>query len=253
MRRMPKNNLFYEDADQTAGTSGWLTTFNDLVTLLMVFFVLVFSTSSIDTNRLKDFSGALQSGFGVLRQGGKAPVAVVDSGRPIDLDAGDQRRTADIRSDPLPGRNYEVVRQIQALDDLEGIQVSFYDQGVLINLEGKFLFDFGQAVLQPQSIALLGKVADAIRGISDPVRIEGHTDNVPIHTRKYPSNWELSAARAVQVLRYFVEREALEPARFSAVGYGDARPRFPNDTAERRSMNRRVEIILVTEIGGEDV
>ena len=250
---MVRNAADTASENQGTGTSGWLTTFNDLVTLLMVFFVLVFSTSSIDTNRLKDFSGALQSGFGVLQQGRQAPVQVVDSDQPIRHDAGQQQPAVEDLPAPASKDADEIVHRFRALEELAGIQVTSCEQGILITVEGNILFDFGKADLHLRSAALLGKIADAIRTGNDPVRIEGHTDNVPIQTRRYPSNWELSTARAVQVLRYFVEQQSLAPARFSAVGYGDARPRFPNDTAEHRSKNRRVEIILVTEHGGEDV
>ena len=250
---MVKNAADTASENQGTSTSGWLTTFNDLVTLLMVFFVLVFSTSSIDTNRLKDFSGALQSGFGVLQQGRQAPVQVVDSGQPIRHDAVQQEPAVEDPPAPASKDADEIVDRFRALEDLAGIQVTSCEQGILITVEGNILFDFGKADLHQRSAALLGKIADAFRTGNVPVRIEGHTDNVPIQTRRYPSNWELSTARAVQVLRYFVEQQSLAPARFSAVGYGDARPRFPNDTAEHRSKNRRVEIILVTEHGGEDV
>ncbi len=250
---MEKNESTFSGEHQDTNTSGWLTTFNDLVTLLMVFFVLVFSTSSIDNTVLKEFSGALQSGFGVLRQGRQAPVQVVDLEQPIEQQDSSPRPATTDNLHPSSGHTEEVAHRIQALNDMEGIQVTSSDQGIHITLEGNILFDFGKADLYPQSAALLTRIADAIRDMNLSVRIEGHTDNVPIQTRRYPSNWELSTARAVQVLRHFVERESLAPDRFSAVGYGDARPRYANDTAEQRSRNRRVEVILVTKNGGNDV
>ena len=250
---MEKSESTFSGEHQDSNTSGWLTTFNDLVTLLMVFFVLVFSTSSIDNNVLKEFSGALQSGFGVLREGRQTPVQVVDLEQPIEQQDSSPQPAITAHSDPSSGSTEEVAHQIEALNDMEGIQVTTGDQGIHITLEGNILFDFGKADLHQQSTTLLTRIADAIRGMKNPVRIEGHTDNVPIQTRRYPSNWELSTARAVQVLRHFVESEALAPDRFSAVGYGDARPRYANDTAELRSRNRRVEVILVTKNGGNNV
>ena len=241
------------DERPSANTTGWLTTFNDLVTLLMVFFVLVFSTSSIDTSRLKDFSGALQSGFGVLRQGRQAPVQVVDSDQPVVPESRPEIRENEEKAQTTAVDAAGIDPRFKALDEMAGIQVGNCDQGILITLEGQLLFDFGKADLHPHSHPLMGNIAAVIRDGRYPIQIEGHTDNVPIQTRRYPSNWELSTARAVQVLRHFVEREGLAPHRFSAVGYGDARPRFDNTTAEGRTMNRRVEIILVTENGGKDV
>ena len=95
----------------------------------------------------------------------------------------------------------------------------------------------------------MDKVAAVIQNIRNPVRIEGHTDNVPIATRRFPSNWELSTARAVQVLKYFIAAGEIDPSRLSAVGYGEAKPVLPNNTPENRTKNRRVEIVLVTEDG----
>ena len=230
-------------------TTGWLTTFNDLITLLMVFFVLVFSTSSIDTNNLKEFSAALQSGFGVLQQGNRVPIRVVDAGKPVHYETDWRRQVADAHQPQSPNIPAGVDPAFEALDELAGIQVSYRDQGILVTLEGHILFDLGKADLHPQSYPLLRKVADAIRPGEGPVRIEGHTDNVPIQTRRYPSNWELSTARAVNVLRHFVEREALAPGRFSAVGYADARPRFSMGGKMSRKLLIVVLAVLVLIVG----
>ena len=100
---------------------------------------------------------------------------------------------------------------------------------------------------------MLNQIAKAIKKVSKPVRVEGHTDNVPIQTRRFPSNWELSVARAVNVVKYFAEVSNIDPHRLSAVGYGESRPIIANDTASNRVQNRRVEILLITEDKEENV
>ena len=109
------------------------------------------------------------------------------------------------------------------------------------------LFDFGKADINPGGLAFLDKMATLIHKIPHPVRVEGHTDNVPIHTARFPSNWELSIARAVSVVKYIAGSGKINPQRLSAVGYGETRPLVPNDSAVHRTRNRRVEIVIATE------
>ena len=128
-----------------------------------------------------------------------------------------------------------------------GINVSYSDQGAHITFEDFLLFDFGKANINPGGLAFLDKMAALIEKIPYPVRVEGHTDNVPIHTARYPSNWELSIARAVNVVKYFAQSGKINPQRLSAVGYGQTRPLVLNDSPVNRTRNRRVEIVIVTE------
>jgi chemotaxis protein MotB len=137
-------------------------------------------------------------------------------------------------------------------DDL-GIQVMHSDDGTRLVFEDQVLFDFGKDAINPEGFPLLDKIAQALIDVPYRLRVEGHTDNVPIQTKRFPSNWELSAARAVNVVKYFVRVSKLDPQRLSAVGYGDSRPVAPNDTSFNRAKNRRVEILLLTEGKEENV
>ena len=232
---------------QAQNNMGWLTTFNDLVTLLMVFFVLVFTMSSIDAVRIKDFKTSLQSGLGVLEAGKQLAVGFTSPVKP--------RHTPQPLNPSTDTNNTqsEVANRVEdTLTSLEsefGIKATFSKKGVLISLDDSILFDFGRAEINASGYPVLDKIAAVIQNIRNPVRIEGHTDNVPIATRRFPTNWELSTARAVQVLKYFIAAGQIEPRRLSAVGYGEAKPVSPNDTPENRTKNRRVEIVLVTEDG----
>ena len=233
--------------ENSDGGPGWLTTFNDLITLLMVFFVLIFTMGSVDTKMLQEFQYALQTGLGILGEGSKVSIAVTNFGRNSNeeqllIQAEGEVEPVDEQEDTLP-----IEEALKAFTAEPGINVRYSNQGAHITFEDFLLFDFGQADMNPGGLAFLDKMGDLIQKIPFPVRVEGHTDNVPIHTARYPSNWELSIARAVSVVKYFAESGKINPQRLSAVGYGATRPLVPNDSRENRTRNRRVEIVLATE------
>ncbi len=214
----------------------WLTTFNDMITLLMVFFVLLFSMGSMDTGRFRNFRNGLQSALGVLYEGRHAPVGIIAA-----PDAKDSLVAA-----PAPeGADDD---GLDALMNTPGLEAEYTPRGIQLILDDRLLFDSGSADLTPAGRSLLHKVAKVIRPLDRYIRVEGHTDNVPIATRRYPSNWDLSTARAVRVVKYMVLRGGIAPQHLAAAGYGASRPRAANDTAENRLKNRRVEIILGTKV-----
>ena len=226
---------------------GWLTTFNDLVTLLMVFFVLLFTMGSMDNQKLKDFQYALQSGLGILGEGSQVSIAVKDARQ--DPDKIEILAQAEGEVEPVDEQEAEnpIGEALKDFTDEPGIDVRYSNQGAHITFEDFLLFDFGKADINPGGLAFLDKMATLIHKIPHPVRVEGHTDNIPIHTARFPSNWELSIARAVSVVKYFAGSGKINPQRLSAVGYGDTRPLVANDSPANRTRNRRVEIVLATE------
>jgi chemotaxis protein MotB len=233
---------------------GWLTTFNDLVTLLMVFFVLLFTMSTIDTRKMQDFQYALQSGLGILETGKKVTISVKKT-QPVDdmshimtQAEGEKNKKG---SNQPGGKLVDQIRQLTEADP--HIQFTHTHQGTRLSFEDQVLFDFGRAAINPAGFVFLNKIADGLNKIPYAVRVEGHTDNLPIQTRRFPSNWELSVARAVNVVKYFAEVSNIDPKRLSAVGYGESRPVAANDTPLNRAKNRRVEIFLLTEGKEENV
>lgn len=225
---MKKRKVIHSEEE---GGARWITTFNDMMTLLLVFFVLLFAMSNIDVKKIKNFQYSLQSGLGVLEEGEKVQIAVMER---------------------LPIENIEHKAQdkiedsIKAFDSEPGVGVAFTDKGILITLEESFLFRSGIADIDPEGLPLLDKIAVVIRKTANSIRVEGHTDNVKINTARFPSNWELSIARAVNVVKYLVETGKIPPQRLSAVGYGESRPVFSNDTPQHQAANRRVEILLAS-------
>ena len=135
----------------------------------------------------------------------------------------------------------------EELNDIDGLTATIVEEGLLVIMGDKVLFKTGLAELEPEKYSKLKRLGTIIREVDCSIRIEGHTDDVPIHTARYPSNWELSAARAVAVVKYFISECGVAPERLSAAGYADSKPRWPNDTALHRAKNRRVEVTLATQ------
>jgi len=227
--------------------ASWLTTFNDLVTLLMVFFVLLFSLSTIDMNKMADFQYALQSGLGILEAGNQVSVDV-KTDNPID-DLSNLKQQAEGGTAPPPQQTMKanIEAALGSLDASIGVRVVYMQRGARLSFEDGVLFDFGRAVISPEGRAVLESLVDMIQKIPYPIRVEGHTDNIPIRTRRFPSNWELSTALAVNVVKYFTDTGQIDPQRLSAVGYGESKPLVANDSAQHRAKNRRVEIVLIKE------
>ena len=234
METKVKAKVFFRPAaDRPAESSRWLTTFNDMITLLMVFFVLLFSMGSLDVERFKHFQNALQSAMGLLEAGRHAPVGIVSDQLSIPGQAAEAGQGGSPSgSNPVPAI------------DTRGLEAVYTPDGIHLTLDDKLLFGSGSARLTTGGETLLDRVARIIKPLKRTIRVEGHTDNRPIATSAYPSNWELSTARAVSVVKYLIQSAGIAPQSLAAAGYGDSRPRAPNDTERNMSKNRRVEIIL---------
>ncbi len=221
--------------------AAWLTTFNDLVTLMLVFFVLLFIMSSIDVKKLYKASMSLRSGLGILEAG---QTTKVDTLRRFETGHNVETEEPDTESN----QDEEIEASVRELDSEPGIDMLRTREGITITMEDHILFRSGKAAIDNDGYPVLDSiVAKVLKRISGPVRVEGHTDNVPVvYNQRYPTNWELSIARAVNVVKYFIEAGDIDPERLSAVGYGELKPLVPNTSPENRAKNRRVEIKLVT-------
>ena len=213
------------------GGDEWRIAYIDLLTNVLIFFIMAFSLSIVDVGRLQMFSEyftgkAAPKSAGTVPQTGKVPI--------------DQPGGLVPRSSITP-----VFEELKKLSQIPGVQVSQKKEGVYLTLADKLLYDVGKADLKPDALPIMDRVAQISTSTAFDLRVEGHTDNVPIHTPQFPSNWELSATRAVSVVRYLVEVKKIPPARLSAVGYGEFRPVAPNETPEGKQSNRRVEMVLI--------
>mgnify|MGYP001428713891 CR=1 FL=1 len=222
----------------------WLTTYGDMVTNILVFFVLIFSASSIDEQKFRAISESFQN---------RSIFEFYPSMIPFDEgpgNSGAQDGKLDEGTAIEGDLDYvyaEVSKYLQehGLEELVGTKRT--EEGLILVLPEQILFNTGEARILPDAIPILDRVSELLEEIPNMVRVEGHTDSRPIHTHVYPSNWELSGARASSVIRYFIDEHNLDPERFMAVGFGETRPVAPNDGPENWAKNRRVEIIILDE------
>lgn len=226
MRRRRKR-----DEGSSGGT--WLTTYADMVTLLLSFFVLLFAFSSIDAGNFQAIVRSLQQGFGILQSGTSIigdDIAMVSPGDLglQQLNSIFDRLATYLDSEAIPGVSLEM--------DERGVTIRFADQ---------VFFDLGKADLKPEARRILDSVAPTLKDLPNPIRVEGHTDNLPINNVEFASNWELSVRRATNVVRYLIEEKGFDPENLSAAGYAEYRPLRPNDTPDNRALNRRVDIVIM--------
>jgi len=233
--------------DDGQNTKGWLTTFNDLITLLMVFFVLIYALSSKDEMKMKVYQRSFQSALGVLFEGKKTAISVEETLQLTDVSHMTTQVEGTFKEEKAEEIKRMIEDSIETFDPELKIKATITKKGVYISLGNDILFNLGSADIRPGGRIVLDRIAAVIQKTSNHVRVEGHTDNVPINTKRFPSNWELSTSRAVNVIKYLAKERKIKPQRLSAVGYGESKPVFPNDTPENRARNRRVEIVIVTE------
>ncbi|WP_410055548.1 OmpA family protein [Paenibacillus sp. 3LSP] len=255
-----------------------MITYADLITLLLIFFVMMYAMSRLDVEKYEVVTSSLQHTFkggdSILELGSgitgtadrythKNPPASADNGNKQGEGQGTTGQADSSGQAPLTERELAFRKQEEDLANLmlliesyikdnsleDQIHVADLPQGISITLNDRFLFDTGKADLKSGSTKTLAKLASLFRQLDTVISIEGHTDNLPIvYASKYKDNWELSGARALSVLRFFVDKEKLDPQHFQYAGYADTRPAADNDTPEGRSKNRRVEITVLRQL-----
>ncbi|MBF0230835.1 MAG: flagellar motor protein MotB [Desulfamplus sp.] len=243
-----------EEQDCPVGSPEWMGTFADLVTLLMCFFVLLFAMSTTQQETFKELVESMRSALGVT--------AVPEAGNregltmhavPSETPAEEQK--VDEMGGLIQKDLEEIVSEVRELvmfNKLGGlVTASEGDMGAVITMTDMLLFEKGGAELSEMGIDVLRKVASVLSRLAYHVKVKGHTDNVEMNSKIYPSNWELSAARASAVVRLLVE-SGLNPKYISAEGYAQYKPVATNDTEEGRARNRRVEIIYDRDIIARD-
>lgn len=220
----------------------WLGTYSDMVTLLLTFFILLYTFATVDEQKFKSVSTAFQTTFtGKTNKNGEAMFDVNEK-------TGQDPLIGEDKPPALEDKLNSMYLQIKSYIEKNNIDATIEKQidkrGIVLRIDDNVLFELGKAELKPESKVTLDKIDNLFKSIPNRIKIEGHTDNIPIKNYRYESNWELSTARAVNVVKYYIESKGQNPKRFEAAGYGEYHPVVPNDTNEHRAMNRRVEILI---------
>ena len=216
------------------GAPAWMSTFSDLMTLLLTFFVLLLSFSSMRTADFQRAMGSLKGALGVL----PFEQAIV---KPVHVPIPQMTNLQESEISESLVKLEDIVSDLQ-LDEVVKLEIS--DQGLKVTIDNPLLFEIGKADIRPIMFPILSAVAELARGWPNQIRIEGHTDDQIINTLEFPSNWELSAKRSINVARYFAEDAGLEPERIIPIGRSMFVPLVPNDSPENRARNRRIEIFV---------
>lgn len=265
-----KKNKHHEEE----GGEAWLLPYSDLMTLLLAVFIVLFAVSKMDSAKAQEIAETFREtmmtgGSGVLP--GKGTSAI--SGYPESSDEinsqGENTNNADASTseDENTGITKEklekfmgkyelktmmdlksrIDKKLQNTDLNTSIETRIDMRGLVITLNNAILFESGSAEVKEKNRKVLLEIADGIRNINNYIRIEGHTDNIPIHSGIYPSNWELSTARAASVVRLFIEQGNISPDKLEAVGYGEYKPVANNSSNDSRAKNRRIEVIILSQ------
>jgi chemotaxis protein MotB len=227
-----------EDDEAEPGAPAWMTTFGDLMSILLCFFVLLVSVSTVDIIRFEAILDSLRGTFGTSRPEEGTFVQLSD--RIMESLTHAERRDREDSDRALEG---DLLKAVQRVRVAGSVEVESGEGGVRVIVDGDLLFAPGSAAINPRAFIFLDELGAVMRAHDHKVAVEGHTDSTPVK-RSYPGNFHLSSSRALAVLLYFVDVTNLPPDRVSAVAYGDTRPRGPNTTPEGRSRNRRVEFFF---------
>lgn len=233
----PPKKLVQEECEE--GLPPWLATFADLATNMLCFFVLLLSFANMDIQRFRDMVGSIKDAFGVQ-------VAAPADKRPAGLPQVQANPNVPLDQDQRV--MLAVVMHLKAKMEQENLEesvkISTDDVGIIMRVDNGLLFQPGTATLIQGAEKPLAQVIDILKEHNYHLVVRGHTDNQPTQNNLYPSNWELSSARAASALRYLIDQGGIKSSRLKAVGYADSQPLLPNTTAQNRSLNRRTEFFF---------
>ncbi len=246
----------------------WLLTYSDLITLLMILFVILYAMSNVNLEKYDSLSESLSTALGsgsstngsIIPRGGggiltgetpgsedydgstteeseQNTVEGGNTGALANENAGEMNDFAELRE-----RFLEAIESNKLEDKL---RITIEHKGMVISLPNDILFESGQAEVKKEMKPTLDTISELLNSIDNPIQVEGYTDNVPVNKGMYKSNWQLSAQRAANVVQYLVENYEIEPERLTAIGYGEYKPFASNETEEGREKNRRISITIL--------
>ncbi|HBR02864.1 MAG TPA: flagellar motor protein MotB [Ruminiclostridium sp.] len=246
------------------GAPEWMATYSDLVTLLLCFFIMLFSMAIVDQNKFKEISASLSKTLADFGGSGGESILPYSGNSVITVDFQNTKGSEEAREKYIETAEDMVINAHKQIENRKidnaknSIRDTISEEGIsdqvqvveekdylLVRLDSEIFFNSGSAEIGAEGKKILSSLADTLRSINNEIMISGHTDNVPIHTSQYNSNWELSTARATNVVTYLVNIEKLNPELFTATGNGEFKPIGDNNTSEGRQKNRRIEIKIL--------
>lgn len=253
-RRIPRSRVTHDR---------WLVSYADFITLLFAFFVVLYAFAKADQKKQKQVSASIDTAFrslGIFPNGGRQPSAGGASGSasgsgslsgadeaatPMNIVMGEEVLSPARVKDDLERLHRELAQTLSNQVAAHTVSIHMGRDGLVISLREAGFFASGSATPRPETLATLKQIAAALSRTPYDLRVEGHTDNIPIHTSEFDSNWELSTARATRIARIFLDMKAMPPERISAAGYGEFHPVAANETAAGRAENRRVDLVVL--------
>ena len=253
----------------------WVIPYADFITLLLALFIVLYSLSQMNANHVKTFSSSVGKVFDAKNKSIKAEkineIDVLKYKRKLlkifsttetdvissNVDISSQIKPTDDLKKEIKNINVQLDKEAvefknigtlvsSKLKDVKGVSISRESRGLIIRLNDTVLFTPGSDIIKGKARLTLDRLAGILKDIPNSIRIEGHTDNQPIGTQRFPSNWELSTFRATNIIKYLVDNHKFNPSRLSAVGYGEYMPLKNNSSPEGRSLNRRVDIVILS-------
>ncbi|MCZ7603248.1 MAG: OmpA family protein [Melioribacteraceae bacterium] len=219
-----ETDLYQEDNDKDR----YLITYADLITLLLGLFIILYAISNIDIKKYEEMMSAIGSVFGGANVINSQPAA-----------------TSAIAVEPIDKLKDELNSLITEMNYTKSISVEQNERGLTLHILDDILFPSGSAELNSGSVVVLNQLASIIKKLPNDIRVEGHTDNIPIKSSLYPSNWHLSVARALNTAYFLIDKENINPDKVSIVGYSEYQPIATNLTDEGRAKNRRVDLVII--------
>jgi chemotaxis protein MotB len=219
----------------------WLVSYADFITLLFAFFVVMYSISSVNEGKFRSVSDSIKAALNPIASPPTTSIPfTIGQNKALKLDP-----AIEVAKEPAMRRLRQIIRALKEETQIEVMTLKELTNGdIVLTLPETVLFRSGESTLRPEAYPFIQAISDVLIELDRHVRVEGHTDNVPITTAQFPSNWELSATRAVTVVRTFLEQYGVPADHLTAVGHADSRPLTDNLTPENRAKNRRVEIVV---------
>lgn len=232
------------------GSPAWMASFADLQQLLLVFFILLFSMSSVDENKFISAMASIQqalntAGLGLTDKGMQPETELIDIEKLASMA---ELKNTQVSQELKEAQQFLNENTLDGKNLSEFVTASKSDEGVILTIKDIILFDSGSADIKSKSEELLEKLSPLLSSKARDIRIEGHTDNVPLRdSSKYKDNWELSTARATRVASFIIDNKIIEPTKISVAGYSEYKPVADNNTSENKAKNRRVDILLLSD------